>query len=549
MTKNSRYWEERAKKEREWQEAQLKNDESFNKILHEHYNQALVDIDRDIDAQFNRLAKANRSTVEEARKAVSQADIQAYQTEAKKVVDEANKMRAAKKTPTYNDWDDEVNERMRIYNATMRINRLEYLKSQIGLEMVRAGYRIDDDLQAKLAKDYTDELKRQASILGASMKGSLWTSKEVQMQIMAQTNGATFSQRLWQNQDALKARLDAVLNLGIIEGSSNAEMARRVKYLIKDTVTNHQYVAERIARTESTRVQHAAQLKSLKDNGYEYCKWYAEPGACKFCVEIAETDEENIEPGIYTVKDVPMVPVHPNCRCSIGAYVPDEAELGKAINLPEKSKVKINNYNDFENAVKQRLGIRELFGLDKVSANSLQKVYDSLNNNFERFPVLKGRLVKLEGFNKRNSTVVAEYVPGNQSFKINTRIIDKFDNVLHMNVNNGFWTKKHDFTGVINHEFGHFVQVSYPEISSGVIDSYESREMARRWGNNIIRKAIERSGEPLVRETVVKHCSKYGQTDDFEMFAEYFSNEDYDDKVIVEFNKVLDADTTFKKVK
>ena len=64
MVKNSRYWEERAKKEREWQEAQLKHDESFNKILHEHYNQALVDIDRDIDAQFNRLAKANRSTVE-----------------------------------------------------------------------------------------------------------------------------------------------------------------------------------------------------------------------------------------------------------------------------------------------------------------------------------------------------------------------------------------------------------------------------------------------------------------------------------------------------
>lgn len=345
MVKNSRYWEERAKKEREWQEAQLKHDESFNKILHEHYNQALVDIDRDIDAQFNRLAKANRSTVEEARKAVSQADIQAYQTEAKKVVDEANKMRAAKKTPTYNDWDDEVNERMRIYNATMRINRLEYLKSQIGLEMVRAGYRIDDDLQAKLSKDYTDELKRQASILGTSMKGSLWTSKEVQMQIMAQTNGATFSQRLWQNQDALKARLDAVLNLGIIEGSSNAEMARRVKDLIKDTVTNHQYVAERIARTESARVQHAAQLKSLKDNGYEYCKWYAEPGACKFCVEIAETDEENIEPGVYTVKDVPMVPVHPNCRCSIGAYVPDEAELqnSKQFNTEKGAGLRVGN--------------------------------------------------------------------------------------------------------------------------------------------------------------------------------------------------------------
>lgn len=386
MVKNSRYWEERAKKEREWQESQLKHDESFNKILHEHYNQALVDIDRDIDAQFNRLAKANRSTVEEARKEVSQADIQAYQTEAKKVVDEANKMRAAKKTPTYNDWDDEVNERMRIYNATMRINRLEYLKSQIGLEMVRAGYRIDDDLQAKLAKDYTDELKRQASILSTSMKGSLWTSKEVQMQIMAQTNGATFSQRLWQNQDALKARLDAVLNLGIIEGSSNAEMAQRVKDLIKDTVTNHQYVAERIARTESARVQHAAQLKSLKDNGYEYCKWYAEPGACKFCVEIAETDEENIEPGVYTVKDVPIVPVHPNCRCSIGAYVPDEAELSKN-KLTDKEIWAGNQYTGFS---AYDLNDRLRRGLPLTDTQ--KDIVKNLDSALKKLPPYKGKV-------------------------------------------------------------------------------------------------------------------------------------------------------------
>lgn len=332
MTKkkfNNAYWKKREAKEREWQQAQLRNDESFNRILQQHYNQALVDINRDIDAEFNRLAKANRSTVEEARKAVSQADIKAYEVEAKKVVDEANKMRAAKKTPTYNDWSSEVNERMRIYNATMRINRLEYLKSQIGLEMVQAGYKIDDELQAKIASDYTAELKRQAGILAMSAKGSLWTSKEVQAQILAQTNDVTFSQRLWQNQDALKARLDAVLNVGIIEGSSPNEMAQHLKDLVKDTVTNFRYVTERIARTESARVQYAAQAKSIRDAGYKYVKWFAEAGACKACLEIAETDNENIDQGIYTIDDCPIIPVHPNCRCSVAAYVPDEAQLMK----------------------------------------------------------------------------------------------------------------------------------------------------------------------------------------------------------------------------
>lgn len=320
------YWDYRAKKEREWQEQQLKNDEQFNRLIQKHFDEAIISINKDIDAEFNHLALRNKSTVEEARKAVSQADIKAYQLEAKKVVAEANRMRAAKKHPTYNDWSSEVNERMRIYNATMRINRLEYLKSQIGLSMVQAGYQIDDDLQAKVAKDYTDELKRQASILSMTMKDSLWTSKEVQQQIMAQTNSATFSQRLWQNQDALKARLDAVLSTGIIEGSNPREMATKLKDLVRNTVINSRYVVERIARTESARVQHAAQIKSIKDNGYRYVKWYAEPGACKYCREIADNDEEGLGIGVFNVDDCPSIPVHSNCRCSISAHWVEEKQ-------------------------------------------------------------------------------------------------------------------------------------------------------------------------------------------------------------------------------
>lgn len=380
--RNNAYWEQRAEKEREWQLRQLKNDETFNQLIQKHYNQALVDIDRDIDAQFNRLAKANRSTVEEARKAVSQADIKAYQAEAKKVVEEANQMRAAKKRPTYNDWSDEVNERMRIYNATMRINRLEYLKSQIGLEMVQAGYKIDDDLQAKIANDYTDELKRQASILATSAKGTLWTSKEVQAQIMAQTNGATFSQRLWANQDALKARLDAVLNLGIVEGSGPAEMARQVKDLIKDTVKNYTYVAERIARTESARVQHAAQIKSIRDSDYRYVKWYAEPSACKYCREIADNDEEDLGIGVFNVDDCPDIPVHPNCRCSVSAYwVDGKNNLNRSHpNLTDDEEGAIRRYISSD-AYKINDGLRN-GGLTTVQLNTVNQ----LDRALEKMP-------------------------------------------------------------------------------------------------------------------------------------------------------------------
>lgn len=403
--RNNNYWEYRDKKEREWQEQQLRNDAEFNKMVQSHFDRSLVSISQDIDAEFNRLALRNKSTVEEARKAVSQADIKAYQVEAKKVVAEANRMRAARKHPTYNDWSSEVNERMRIYNATMRINRLEYLKSQIGLSMVQAGYQIDDDLQTKVAKDYTDELKRQASILSMTMKDSLWTSKEVQQQIMAQTNSATFSQRLWQNQDALKARLDAVLSTGIIEGSNPREMAAKLKDLVRTAVTNSRYVVERIARTESARVQHAAQIKSIKDNGYRYVKWYAEPGACKYCREIADNDEEDLGIGVFNVDDCPSIPVHPNCRCSISAHWV-EGKNNWTPDAPESAKEKLRmNLQQFAQG-NYNLSGKELWALNAyissdaykmnyalrtgtVSASQKETI-QYLDNALEKVPIYKG---------------------------------------------------------------------------------------------------------------------------------------------------------------
>lgn len=209
---------------------------------------------------------------------------------------------------------------MKVYNATMRLNRLEYLKSQIGLAMVDLGMDIDNDMQEKIQDDYMDEIKRQSGILGKDLtKTSLWTSSAVATIVMAQTGAANFSQRIWANIDALKAELDAVISTGIIRGDNPREMARLLKKYVRQTVTNHRYVTERIARTESARVQFVAQKNSLIKMDYRFCKWHAEPGACKVCSEIANNDD-GFGKGAYEIDDCPIVPAHPNCRCGISAY-------------------------------------------------------------------------------------------------------------------------------------------------------------------------------------------------------------------------------------
>lgn len=303
----------------------LANDEQLNKRLASYYQQALDNINKKIDVEASRLMDDN-GIINGAYKPVTKEEMSAYEREAKQVVKRANAMRAKGKKVSYKDFSEEVNRHMRIYNATMRLNRLELLKSQVGVELVDATAKTDATLRDKLSNDYTDELKRQAGIMAVTAKPALWTANNIAKIVMAQTNSATFSQRIWANQEVLKAQLDQVISNGLVQGQSYAEMARGLKKNVKEAVNNQRYVTERIARTESARVQYKAQIDSFVANDYRFCKWHAEPGACKLCREIADTDSDGNGRGVYEVDDVDVIPVHPNCRCSVSAYWVDGSD-------------------------------------------------------------------------------------------------------------------------------------------------------------------------------------------------------------------------------
>lgn len=335
MTKVNSYWQKRVEQERKWQEKNLKDDAKFNRLIKTYYDNVAAQISKDIDAEYQQLGK----TVGGLNGSVSGIDIADYEAEAQKLVLQADQLRAQGKHVTYANFSEEVNQRMKVYNATMRINRLEYLKSQVGLHLLDANMQIDDSLRSKLNDDYINEVKRQSGILGYGLKfNNLLIADNIAKKVMAQTAGATFSQRIWANQDVLKAQLGQVLATGLITGESNQAMARYLKQQVRDTIGNNRYVTERLARTESARVQYAAQKDSIKAAGYKYVKWYAEPGACRVCQEIADNDEYDLGYGVFPADEVPSIPVHANCRCSISAYWVDNPKKTVAHKLDQWPK-------------------------------------------------------------------------------------------------------------------------------------------------------------------------------------------------------------------
>lgn len=390
----SSYWQGREERERLWQRQQLKNDEQFNKKLARHYELAIAQINKEVDHQFQWLAEQNGQPYAEMQKQVSNLDINEAGTEARLLVARAEKMRAMGFKPTYGDFLEEENARLRLYNATMRINRLEYLKSQVGMKLTQLTSEVNQELGSRLTDDAQKEYQRQAGIMGHFLGTSkVWTGGNVQKIVMAETNGGTWSQRLWKGQDVLKAQLDGVLSAGFITGESNQVMARKLKSAIRDTVTNQRFVTERLARTESARVAYGVQLESIKANGFEWVEWFAEPSACATCTRIVRVDNGE-GPGIYPVKKVPKIPddTHPNCRCSIGSYYSDEM-LDKKLKQLGFGKNKVKRVNlakaDFELTTDPRIiqnrydqavkAYKERVGVDIVDLMKQEKFVDTSN--------------------------------------------------------------------------------------------------------------------------------------------------------------------------
>lgn len=150
MTRSD-YWKNRDELEKEANQKYINQDSAYLKELEAHYNLMLDNINKQIDAEYSSLANRNHVSIDLAMQQVSQMDVSIYSTKAKQIVEKAAKI---KNKVSYSDYPDAVNQELRVYNATMRINRLELLKANVGLEIQKVGLEIYNEASNRLAQRY-----------------------------------------------------------------------------------------------------------------------------------------------------------------------------------------------------------------------------------------------------------------------------------------------------------------------------------------------------------------------------------------------------------
>lgn len=300
-TSNQEYWEQR---EAERRRLTREHEAQYEKLLKDVFDKMQDNIQKEIDSFYAKYANKEGITMAEAKKRVSQLDIEEYGRKAAQYV-------------ATHDFSDQANLEMRIYNLTMKVNRLEMIKSRIGMETAVGYDEIQDIMTEALQDTALEEFAAQAGILGKSVG---FPERRAHAIINAShqspTRGAgepTFSERIWVQQATLRQDLHRELMIGLIQGRNPKQIAPK----IQKKYGTHRYEAERLLVTEMRNVQTMSQRLSYERNGFDQYTYIAEPSCCPVCAQLNGTHHrvEDMQPGLNAP------PMHPWCRCSTAAWM------------------------------------------------------------------------------------------------------------------------------------------------------------------------------------------------------------------------------------
>ena len=295
------YW---ANREAEALKHRITDEKQYSAEIKRIYQDMLDACQKEIDSFYAKYSSKEGIPIAEAKKRVKKADIASYERKAKRYVREK-------------DFSAKANEEMRLYNAMMKINRLEMLKANIGLELI-AGHEELEKFMAKILQGRTmDELARQAGILGKTVRNNAQKAHAI---VNGSFHNGTFSDRIWQYQDLMREDLGRLLQTGLIQGKNPRAIAKDLKkyWFGNDPRTGGGavYCMERLMRTELARVQTEAQKQSFIRNGFGKYTFIVNGGCCPVCEALSgkHFNVAKMMPG----ENAP--PMHPNCRCSVAAY-------------------------------------------------------------------------------------------------------------------------------------------------------------------------------------------------------------------------------------
>lgn len=279
-----------------------------------------------------------------------------------------------------------------------RLSKYKELKASVVSEMEAIAASQVDGTTKALTKIVTTASNSVDRALKSKLGIAFNTISKAQVKKILSTNwsGTNYSTRIWENTSAIAKRIEKDITDMVMLGKN--PMAVKSK-LMQDLSVSYN-AADRLVRTEASRVYNDSSMSRYKDAGVEKIEVLIgkDDRTCSECSEKA---------GVYEVGKEPHLPIHPNCRC---CYVPViDLESETAMIEKAKNDRAINRYatgQSYSVNEKLRAGI-ELTDAEKQYIMRLDKALESM-------PVYEGTVYRsVSGFGIEDiDAFVASHVPG-----------------------------------------------------------------------------------------------------------------------------------------
>ena len=367
-------------------EESLKDDRKMKQAISKIYQSSSEDIQRDIDADIMRFVDKENVSMAEAKKIISKTDVEAFQSTAKKYVEDK-------------DFSPKANRELRRYNVTMRTNRLELLQARVNLNTVALALEEERLTEQSITSEAIKEYERQAGILNMSVPSREQLNRLARSVALSDVSGATFSDRIWANQNELRTEINKTIERALIRGEHPRNSAASIKKLVRDEYGMKKRAADRIAITEVARAQTIAGIEAFKAAEVDKMIWIAEPSACPTC--------SDMDGKVFSIDTSGLtIPAHPFCRCSYAGHVDDlpettDAEEGIPFK-PAKTMAQANKYAE------ETLGIPNA-KYNGVAVEVANEWNEALRDTFEKFPELQKELKFVGSIQERNKKLRSDY--------------------------------------------------------------------------------------------------------------------------------------------
>lgn len=275
-----------------------------------------------LDAFRGRYSTKEGLTNQTVRKQISDYEYERYINKLKKYKDE-------------HDYTDLAKIEMNRNVVNSNVTRMDVLSAEINTELITMTSEEEQLTQQHMVNEAREEYIAEVMFISAVAlfmnrdKRKVERYRETTLKKIPSDDfilrnivnrdylSSRWSDRIWNNQDALRSELDRLIRDGITQGRNPRVIARDIRETFESSVFN----SERLVITEMSRAQADAQEDSYKRSGYKQYMFIAESTACDDCSEL---DGE-----IFDVKDMEKGkncnPLHPFCKCSTAAYMEREA--------------------------------------------------------------------------------------------------------------------------------------------------------------------------------------------------------------------------------